>query len=38
MHAVAHHRIKDFKNNPNIKAKSNILMVKNLVTFAKKIK
>ena len=36
IHAAAHHKVKDFKNKPKIKAKRNILMVKNLIEFAKK--
>ena len=36
IHAASHHKIEDFSIAPNIKAKNNILMVKNLINFAKK--
>tara|TARA_Y100000031_G_scaffold144523_1_gene176077 strand:- start:182 stop:1003 length:822 start_codon:yes stop_codon:yes gene_type:complete len=36
IHAAAHHKIEDFKSKAKCKAKRNILMVKNLVDFAKK--
>jgi len=35
IHAAAHHKIEDFKSKGKLKAKRNILMVKNLVDFAK---
>ena len=35
IHAAAHHKIEDFKSKAKLKAKRNILMVKNLVDFAK---
>ena len=36
VHTASHHKIKDFKNNPKLKLKNNIKMVKNLINFAKK--
>ena len=36
IHAAAHHKIEDFKSKAKLKAKRNILMVKNLVDFANK--
>jgi len=35
IHTAAYHKIKDFKNNAQLKARKNILMVKNLINFAK---
>ena len=35
IHAAAHHKIEDFESKGKLKAKRNILMVKNLVDFAK---
>ena len=35
IHTASYHKIEDFINEPNIKAKKNILMVKNLINFAK---
>jgi len=35
IHSAAHHKVKDFKSKPKLKAKKNILMVKNLVNFIK---
>ena len=36
IHSAAYHKIKDFESKPKLKAKKNILMVKNLIDFAKK--
>ena len=36
IHIASHHKIKDFESKPKLKAKRNILMVKNLIDFAKK--
>jgi|TARA_Y100000294_G_scaffold175650_1_gene196247 nucleoside-diphosphate-sugar epimerase len=36
IHTAAHHKINDFKIKPKLKAKKNILMVKNLIDFSKK--
>ena len=36
VHIAAHHKIEDFKKNPHLKAKRNILMTKNLIDFTKR--
>jgi len=35
VHIAAHHKIEDFKKRANLKAKRNILMVKNILAFSK---